>query len=212
MTQDLSESKNGIFEISKNEAKYLVSKYHYLANKDFTFIYAYGLFIESECVGAAVFGMVGGISSLKGWFGIGNKKEESSGFVELNRLVLHPNYNGGNYTSKLLGGALRKLKKKGVRAVVSLADASIHNGYVYQACNFSYHGLSDNKTDFYQYLNNGDFKINPRGRTKELNGVWLPRTRKHRYVYLMDKRVNVLYKKEKYPKGQEHKSSCCNNS
>ena len=183
-----------------------------MADKDFTFLHAYGLFVNSECVGASVFGMVGGISSLKGWFGIGNSKDESLGFVELNGLVLNPMYNGGNYTSKLLGGAIRKLKKKGVRAVVSLADASIHNGYIYQACNFSYHGLSDKKTDFYQYNSNGNFKLNPRGQTKSLSGVWLPRTRKHRYVYLIDKKVNVLYEKQQYPKGQEHKSSCCKGS
>ena len=60
--QPLFSRDNGIFEISKKEAKDLIVKYHYLADKDFTFLCAYGLFVNSECVGASVFGMVGGIS------------------------------------------------------------------------------------------------------------------------------------------------------
>lgn len=206
----LFNDKNGVFEITKSQARELVRRYHYLKDKDFTFMYAFGLYVDGDCVGAAVFGMVGGTSSLKGWFGIGNSREESSGFLELNRLVMRPDLNGGNNTSKLLGGSIRLLKKKGVRAIVSLADASIHNGYIYQACNFSYHGVTDKKTDFYKYIGDGSFKLNPRGKTKDAQGLWVDRTRKHRYVYLIDKKVNVLYEKLPYPKGVFFPMNCCN--
>ena len=47
---------------------------------------------------------------------------------------------------------------------------------------FKYYGLTDKKTDFYT----ADGRVNPRGATKDIRGIWLPRTRKHRYAYVLD--------------------------
>ena len=186
-----------IITLEKAEAKNLLAKYHYLGVKDFMATYNFGLLDEGKVRGVAVFGQVGGVSAIKGWFG----KDNTANVVELTRLCLEPTYNKGNSTSFLLGRSLRLLKKK-----VSLADSSLHNGYIYQACNFSYHGLSDYKTDFYTE----DGKLNPRGKTSTVRGVWLPRTRKHRYLYQFDSSLEVLYPKQAYPKGLEFEVKCCN--
>lgn len=191
--------------ISINEAKKLIEKYHYLGKKKFMITYAYGIRLkeDKEYLGSAVFGQVGGISSLKGWFGLTN---ENTNILELTRLVMNPILNNTNATSFLLSHAIKDLKKYNIRAIVSLADSSLHYGYIYQACNFNYYGLSDKKTDFYSV----DGKVNPRGSTKDKEGVWLPRSRKHRYCYIIDKSLKVLYKQESYPKGDDHISvDCC---
>lgn len=197
--------KYKIEEISKREAKKIIKDYHYLKDKDFLYMTAYGLKERSsdEIVGAAVFGRVNGIAAMKGWFGIGNGADESRGIYELTRLVVEPSLNGTNATSFLLGNALKNLKKnQNARAVISLADTNKHIGYIYQACNFSYHGVTSSKTDFFmKFDNEKGYKLNPIGKTKEKDGVWLPRTRKHRYVYLFDKNIEVKYHKENYPKG-----------
>ena len=97
-----------------------------------------------------------------------------------------------------------------VKAIVSLADNGLHNGAIYQACNFKYYGLTDKKTDFYVVGCEG--KVKRCGTTKDKQGVWLPRSQKHRYLYIIDKNVKVNYKEEKYPKGNSMniKPTCCN--
>ncbi|MGZ9868221.1 Mom family adenine methylcarbamoylation protein [Priestia endophytica] len=206
-----------ILEISKREAKDIMKQYHYLRDKDFLFMYAYGIvkINTNEILGAAVFGRVNGISSTKGWFGIGNGAEESRGIYELTRLAVDPLLNGTNATSFLLGNSLKLLKReKGARAVISLADTYLHIGYIYQACNFSYHGITNKKTDFFMESENEKrYKLNPIGKTKDKKGVWLPRSRKHRYVYIFDKDIKIKYKKEEYPKGDGGVNlECCNGS
>ena len=143
-----------IFEvktINKNTAEDIVKKYHYLGNKKFMYTVAYGLFEKesNELLGCAVFGVVGGSLALKGWFGVDNS--HSNEYFELTRLVMNPNLNGCNATSYLLGNAIKHIKRDFVeiKAIISLADNSLHNGAIYQACNFKYFGLTNKKTDFY---------------------------------------------------------------
>ena len=204
--RDLFEIK----EVSKKEAREIVKKFHYLGEKDFMFNISYGIFIkgEDEMLGCAIFGVVGGSVTLKGWFGVNNTHSDE--YLELTRLVMNPILNGCNATSYLLGNAIKQIKKDypQVKAIVSLADNGLHSGAIYQACNFKYYGLTNKKTDFYRY----DGKLNPRGATSTVEGVWLPRTQKHRYLYIIDKNTKVNYKEEPYPKGNDMnvKPTCCN--
>jgi hypothetical protein len=98
------------------------------------------------------------------------------------------------------------LKKKGMRAVITLADSSRHVGSIYQVCNFKYYGLNDKKCDFVT----ADGKITHRGKTNGLHGVFVERPRKHRYCYLIDKKLKVLHKECEYPKaGERSHPHCC---
>ena len=98
------------------------------------------------------------------------------------------------------------MKKEEIRAVITLADDSRHAGSIYQVCNFTYYGLSNKKTDFFT----ADGKVNPRGSTKDVQGVWLPRTQKHRYAYILDKTLICKHKPQDYPKKEATKDySCC---
>jgi hypothetical protein len=95
-----------------------------------------------------------------------------------------------------VGYSLRKLKKQGIKAVISYADSSRHVGAIYQACNFTYHGLTPQKNDFYF----ADGRKLSRGKSKGFEGKWIPRPRKHRYVYLLDKKIKIKWPQEAYPK------------
>lgn len=181
--------------ISKTDAYNFVKKYHYLKDAKFFCVYAVGMFFKGEVVGVATFSNPQGISALKGWFGLTNDCKD---VLELSRLCLIPVLNGTNASSFLLSNSLKILKKcAGIRAVITLADDDRHVGSIYQVCNFKYYGLTDKKTDFYTF----DGKVNPRGATKNTRGVWLPRTRKHRYCYLLDRSLKVLY--EECPKPEK---------
>lgn len=191
-------------QIGKTEAYEFVRKYHYLKDAKFFSAFAYGLFQDKELVGVATYSNPQGSSSLKGWFGLTN---EDNSILELSRLCMLPILNGSNATSYLLGNSIKELKKEGIRAIITLADSGNHVGSIYQVCNFKYYGLTDVKTDFIRH----DGKVNPRGSTKDVEGVWLPRTRKHRYCYVIDKELIPRYDEvERFPKkGDTIELECC---
>lgn len=196
-----------IKEIDKNTGWNFIKDYHYLADAKYFSMYDYGLFIEDVLVGVASFSLPQGNVALKGWFSLPNTTKD---ILELGRLCVLPKLNGSNATSFMLSNSIKKLKKDyNIRAVITLADSSRHVGSIYQVCNFSYYGLTDKKSDFYRE----DGKKNPRGSTKNSEGVWIERTRKHRYAFIMDSKLECNYNKKEYPKSNERlKTVCCNGS
>lgn len=192
-------------QITKSEAYSFVKKYHYLKEAKFFSVYSYGLFIGDELVGCSTFSNPQGISALKSWFGVDNSVKD---ILELSRLCMSPLLNQTNATSFLLSNSMKMLKKEKIRAVITLADSSRHVGSIYQVCNFKYYGLTDKKTDFFTY----DGRVNPRGSTKDVRGVWIPRTRKHRYCYILDKRLKPLIGEVdiKPSVDDTYKKVCCN--
>lgn len=194
-----------IRNIDKKIAFEFIRKYHYLKDAKFFAKYAYGLFIGDELVGCTTFSNPQGISSMKSWFGLDNSNQS---VLELSRLCMLPKLNGTNATSYLLGNSMKMLKHLNVKAVISLADGSRHKGSIYQICNFKYYGLTDKKTDFFC----ADGRTNPRGKTADVDGVWLPRTQKHRYCFLIDKTLTVLLSECDKPNTTEatQENTCCN--
>jgi hypothetical protein len=104
--------------------------------------------------------------------------------------------------------------------VVSYADtAQEHVGYVYQACNFIYTGISAKRTDWkikgFEHLPNQTHEHMRRGcegkridflREKFGDDLYVEdRARKHRYIYVTGKnkavKAAIRYKQEPYPKG-----------
>ena len=193
-----------IKEIDKTIAYDFIKNYHYLGDAKFFAKFSFGLNIGDDIVGCATYTNPQGIVAMKSWFGLSNDNQE---VLELSRLCMLPILNGTNATSYLLGNSIKMLKPKGVRAVITLADDSRHVGSIYQVCNFKYYGLTDKKTDFFA----ADGKINPRGATKDVQGVWLPRTQKHRYCYLIDKDLPLLLEEQPRPTQETIKSYCCCN-
>lgn len=182
-----------IKEIDKTEAKTLVQSFHYLGKKGFRFGKAYGLVNEQgETVGAAVFHSPSAPETVVGAFGL--KREEQAGIWELGRFVLHPDYNGNNNGSFLLGRAIKALRRSGeCKALITYADSTFHYGALYQATNFVYCGLTTQKKDFWTENESGEWKIKERGKTKGVSGEWRDRPRKHRYVMVFEKKMQLKW-------------------
>ena len=172
--------------------------------------WAFGLFDDKMTLqGVCTFGTPASSTLLKGVCG----ERYSSQVCELNRLVI--NNNQKNIASFIVAKSIRVLPSP--KIIISYADTKLgHHGYVYQAVNFYYTGLSTRFIDpvvegqegkhhatFAHGMSNAE--INEKWGDKV---QWVERSRKHRYVYLHgDKRQKkemkaaLRYSIEPYPKG-----------
>lgn len=195
-----------IRRIERSNAASLLFRFHYLKDisKSFKSGISYGCF-----EGDKFFGRLVGVIVFTGFpvpelsVGmLGLKRDDQEGLFELSRLCMHPEIQGKehNITSWFVGGAIRQLKKDfPVRVILSYADDAFHAGTIYKACNFGYYGLSELKSDFWK-LKDGKYTKLSRGSNEGLEGEWRPRSRKHRYAMCFDKKLNIIWAKEPYPK------------
>lgn len=175
-----------IKQIDYHTAMDLVIRNHYLHRKC-PCSYAFGLFDKnSNIVGAVVYGVSCSSTLLKGICG----EEEMHNVYELNRLWVDDNVpkNGESY---LIAHTIPLLDKE---IIVSFADTSQnHIGYVYQASNFLYCGLSAKFRDpkvkglegqhHATYAHGMTMKQVIEKYGKE-NVYYVERPRKHRYIYI----------------------------
>ena len=160
---------------------------------------AFGWFIDNELVAVCSFGKPASPSLCKGILG----QEYASQVYELNRLCRIENLN--EQLSSFVAACLRRLRAKDW-IIVSYADTDMHhNGFIYQASNFIYTGLTKERTDKYTEGNKHSrhYKNENQGSVRKI------RSAKHRYVYFatFDKKLkkrwleNLLYPIMQYPKG-----------
>ena len=177
--------------------------------------YAFGLFINGDLEGVCCFGTPSSAPLRTGLAG----PDFASSVLELNRLCLKSN--AKNDASFLVSASIRLLARAGNFICISFADTEQgHSGYVYQACNFTYHGLSAKRTDWkvrgMEHLHGQTIADQFRGsanRADDMRAKYgddfylMPRSRKHRYVYICGNRKfkrlamsAIRYPQEPYPK------------
>ena len=179
--------------------------------------YAFGAYRSGKLVGVVTFGTPASAPLREGVAG----KDWSESVLELNRLCCESEK---NLASELVGKSLRMLTKPSL--VVSYADtAQGHVGYIYQATNFIYTGLSAKRTDWKikgrEHLHGATVADESRGQVNRVE--WMrekygddfyleDRPRKHRYVFFCgsrrqrkDMRSALRYDEEPYPKGESRR-------
>lgn len=158
--------------------------------------FAFGLFDGINLIGVVTYGQPASPTLCIGVCG----EQYKSKVLELNRLVILPEYNGGNYASMLVGQSLKMLPHGMI--IVSYADWGgwHHVGYVYQATNWIYTGKTKARTDKYSEGHSRHYAKNETRRQ--------PRSAKHRYVFFTGNkrerkslRSALRYGVYPYPKG-----------
>ncbi len=194
-----------ILLINHSLADDFLKRHHYLAQQGNGFLgkKQYGLFEKNgKFVGVVVFAGISVIETLIGAFEGFDRFSSQEGFWELTRLSMDDKLKVPNLTSWFLSKCIKQLRKdEHVRAIISYADSKYHHGYIYQATYFKYYGLAPQKSDFFEDLGGGTTRQVWRGSVKGLNGEWIPRSRKHRYMIVYDKTLHIKWKQEPYPKG-----------
>lgn len=170
--------------IENGLAQKCVIKYHYL-HRRCSCSYAFGLYHFTELVGVCCFGAPATNSIRKGVCG----PEHSDEVIELTRLVLKDKI-GKNAESWFVARCIRMCPYP---IIVSYADTSQgHIGYIYQATNFVYTGLSDKHKDWIivgmdsTHQRHLFDQYGGRKNAKRILGdrmIQVERPRKHRYIY-----------------------------
>lgn len=194
---DYQGEEKHVERITYQEAKPFILNIHY-ARRMPCVQYAFGLKKDGKIIGVVTYGQPASPYLCKGVAGEENRKQ----VLELNRLVILPQYNGENYASFLVSKSLKMLPNK--TFVVSYADWGgwHHVGYVYQATNWLYTGITKPRTD--KFSESGHARHYKTDETRRQI-----RTAKHRYVYLVgNKREKKEMRKAlnyevlpEYPKG-----------
>ena len=197
--------------VTRAECERLVLGVHY-AHRWPSVSHAFGLFRDGAMVGCVTYGTPASDPLRRGVAGA----EFSGSILELNRLVLDHNIKNDALT--LVSASLRMIG--GDHIVISFADTDQgHRGVVYQACSFSYHGLSAKRTDWkvrgMEHLHGITIADQFRGvenraqamRDKYGDDFYLaPRPRKHRYIKIIGSRGfrakaarAIKYERQPYP-------------
>lgn len=199
--------------VTREQCAPFILEIHY-ARRWPSITFGYGLFRGKELLGVVTYGTPPSAPLKVGVAGASFKQD----VLELNRLCLRDN--APNQASFLVGRSLALLPKG--RIIVSFADtAQGHAGYVYQATNFIYCGLSAKRTDWKvkgkEHLHGQTIADEFRGadnraqamRDKYGDDFYLaPRSRKHRYIFITGSKTYkrhvkaaLKYPIHPYPKG-----------
>ncbi len=192
----MSKESFSISLITKAQAANVLLKYHYLKDisKGFKSGVNFGLLDKGQLIGCCIFTGFPVPELVKGIYGL--ERNDQDGFYELSRLCLTPviQKTEHNLASWFVSRCIKSLRKNfKVRAVLSYADESFHEGTVYRALNFKYYGLSTLKKDFWILQSDGSYIKHSRGKTKGIPGEWRPRTQKHRFLITYDKSLSPLW-------------------
>ncbi len=191
-----------VLAIKPEETRQWFLNKHYMRRMPLI-MYAFGLYSENNLIGVISYGAPASPNLARGLCG----EEHALDVLELNRLCLETNEK--NMASILVSRSMKLLPAP--KIIVSYADTKIgHVGYVYQATNFLYTGLSAKRKDPVGFDASGGGK-----HSRHSRGHWgkdlVDRSRKHRYVSFVgnrkqkkDLRSKLKYKVEPYPKGQSN--------
>ena len=192
---------------AEETAPWLLEK-HY-ARRMCPISYAFGAYKDNTLIGIVTYGVSASSTLRQGVCG----KKWADKVYELNRLCC---LNEKNIASELVGKSMQMMPKPSI--IVSYADTQQgHVGYVYQATNFLYTGLSskfkDPKVKGLEHQHHATYAHGlSNAQVIEKYGVdnvyFVDRPRKHRYVFFVgnksDKkqmRNDLTYEVMPYPKG-----------
>lgn len=196
-----------VLPIKYEECENWLLKIHY-AKRIPCIEYSFGLYNNKSLVGVITYGSPPSPSLCVGICGDKYKNI----VIELNRLVLKNNEK--NLASFFISQSFKLLPKPLI--IVSYADTSMnHNGYVYQATNFIYTGLSAKRNEWRIKNSNLHSKtisqlytLNERKNNKD-KFIHTERSQKHRYIYFLGSKVQkkqmlkaLNYNIEPYPKNE----------
>lgn len=175
-------------EIGYNQAKKWLLNYHY-AKRVCNVMHSFGLFEDSKIIGVVTYGMPPSATLCSSICG----EEFKNNVLELNRLVSMENL-PKNALSYFVSNSIKMIGKD--KIIVSFADANQdHNGYIYQATNFIYTGVSSNTSKLVDKFG-AEFHFRNIGHYQKNNKLNVCLVKRRDKDFSLDKNILVSYLKE----------------
>lgn len=175
-------------EIGYKQAKKWLLNYHY-AKRVCNVMHSFGLFDKERLVGVVTYGMPPSATLCSSICG----KELKGNVLELNRLITMDNL-PKNSASYFVSKSIKMISKDVI--VVSFADANQnHNGYIYQATNFIYTGVSSNTSKLVDKFG-AEFHFRNIGHYQKNNKLNVGLVKRRDKDFSLDKNTLVGYLKE----------------
>ena len=161
----------------------LYKKWHYLKDQSFISSINFGVMFEHQYHGAISYGPPNATELGTYW-----DRQTQAGWWEIKRLALSPECIR-NSESRIIAMSIKLLRKMElVRGIVTYADIEQgHAGTIYKASGFTLLGMTAVKKDF---VVNG--QIQQRGKTRGIDGLWVPRSRKWLFIKQFDRGISSL--------------------
>ena len=175
-------------EIGYNQAKKWLLNYHY-AKRVCNVMHSFGLFEDSKIIGVVTYGMPPSATLCSSICG----EEFKNNVLELNRLVSMEDL-PKNALSYFVSNSIKMIGKD--KIIVSFADANQdHNGYIYQATNFIYTGVSSNTSKLVDKFG-AEFHFRNIGHYQKNNKLNVCLVKRRDKDFSLDKNILVSYLKE----------------
>lgn len=188
-----------VVELTSKQASDFLLPRHY-SGRIPTISQAFGWEVKGKLQAVCTFGKPASPSICSGICG----KKWSSHVYELNRLCREEDFE--EPLSSFVSACLRKLRVNDW-IIVSYSDTQMgHHGYIYQATNFIYTGVTKERTDIYTGAGKHSRHYTKEKREYDIRQV---RSAKHRYIYFCTKnkklksewQTDLKYPILPYPKG-----------
>lgn len=157
----------------------------------------YGLFNDNnELIGVCIYHHISSQYTNKSMLINPNYK-----IMEMGRLCLKPNLKIKNILSSFVSKTFKDLKinHKEVDYILTYADSDYHSGKIYQALSLSYYGLCKAQVQFYIKQPDGTYKKRHREKVKGVDGYYVKKSKKHRYIKCLKKGLKKNIKWEEKP-------------
>lgn len=164
-----------------------ITKYHY-AKRKCNIMNSFGMYVDDVLSGVVTYGMPPSPTLCRSICG----EDYSSNVIELNRLITLDNL-PKNYLSMFVSKSIKMID--GNNIIVSFADANQnHSGYIYQATNFLYTGLSSNTSKLVDKFGN-EFHFRNIGHYQKNNKLNVKLVKRRKDSFSVDKSKFVDYLK-----------------
>lgn len=154
----------------------------------------YGLFHRNGLVGVAVFNSMSSQNTAKGCFGLENTSQ--MGFYEVGRFVVDTAHNVDGVPTLFLSECIERFcNELETKALFAYLDPAAEDSTPFTGNGFDCYGLTPRRSDFYEKLEDGSYKMHSRGKPQGVAGEWRPRPQKGRLLRIFDENLTATWVK-----------------
>ena len=154
----------------------------------------YGLYKDSTLAGVTVFNAMSSQNTTKGCFGLEGAAQ--TGFYEVGRFVVDSDHDVDGVPTWFLSECIKRFRiELETKALFAYIDPATEDSTPFTQNGFDCYGLTPKRSDFYEKLDDGNYKMHSRGKPQGVPGEWRPRPQKMRLLSVYAENLQPIWRK-----------------